>query len=265
MAGNDLLERPYGIEDYQRDSQCIQTEAMVFVECGAKPAQSLEEVEFVELQAQWDARILAIVARAPLESGKIVAPLLEKMATRSSRLRGVRRILQFEPDPGTMMRSPSFIEGVRLLDEFGLHFEMTVDYTQMDLVIEFVKHVPSVPLILDHCGKPGVRGAHIDTFRRHIAELARFPNVVCKLSGLATEADPVRWTIEDLSPFIEETVGAFGVTRVLYGGDWPVCLQATSLRRWVDVVDRALAGLSQADLRSIYRDNANRFYRLGLL
>jgi L-fuconolactonase len=264
MAGNTLLDRHFGIEDYQRASQHIETEAMVFVECDAEPAQSLQEMEWVLSQAQRDGRIRAIVARAPLECGRTVAPLLEKMMTRSSLLRGVRRILQFEPDPGALMRNPSFIEGVTLLEELGLHFEMTVDYTQMDSAIEFTKQIPGVPIILDHCGKPGIRGNHIALFRRQMADLARHPNVVCKLSGLATEADPAHWTSEDLQPFIDATVDAFGVARVLYGGDWPVCLQAASLQRWIDVLDHALAGLSPTDLRNIYRDNANRFYRLGM-
>jgi L-fuconolactonase len=95
-------------------------------------------------------------------------------------------------------------------------------------------------------------------------DAADHPNVVCKLSDLPVEADWTQWTEADLAPYIEVTIDAFGAHRVIYGGDWPVCLQATSLQRWVEVLDKTLADLSDRELRMIYRDNANHFYRLGL-
>jgi L-fuconolactonase len=84
------------------------------------------------------------------------------------------------------------------------------------------------------------------------------------LSDLPVEADWQRWTDADLRPYIDATIETFGPSRTIYAGDYPVCLQATSLPRWVQALDRALAGLSESDLRKIYRDNANAFYRLGL-
>jgi L-fuconolactonase len=197
QEGNALLDRPYRIEDYRRDSQGLDTEALVSPECAAETGQSIPEIEFVEDEATRDSRIRAMVSRAPLERGRAVTPLLKEMVSRFLRVRGVRRIVQFDTDPAALLLSSSFVQGVK---EFGLHFEMTVNYTQMNLVIEFVKHVPNVPIILDHCGKPGIRGGHIDPFQRQMAELARHSSVVCKLSGLATEADPAHWTSEDLQP-----------------------------------------------------------------
>jgi L-fuconolactonase len=134
----------------------------------------------------------------------------------------------------------------------------------MDDALEFLERVPEVPIVLDHCGKPGVKGGHIEAFRRHMKSMAARPNIVCKLSDLPVEANWDSWTEEDLRPFIEATIEAFGPGRVMYGGDWPVCLQATSLQRWIEVLDRALAGLAEPELRMFYRDNANCFYRLGL-
>jgi L-fuconolactonase len=93
---------------------------------------------------------------------------------------------------------------------------------------------------------------------------AAHSNVICKLSDLAVEADWKRWTAQDLGPFIDATLETFGPERVMYGGDWPVCLQATTLERWVEVLDKAFTGLSAHEVRKIYRENANRFYRLGL-
>lgn len=268
QKGNALFDRPYLIEDYQQAAQDVPTEAMVFLECFTdftpERGQYLDEIVFVEGEAKRDPRLRAIVPMAPLEKGEAVAPLLEEMVSRFPRLRGIRRIVEFDADPHALMHSPDFIAGVNLLGRFGLHFEINVNHTQMDSVLSFVKHIPDVPMILDHCGKPGIKGGHIADYRRHAGELARHPNVVCKLSDLPVEADHLNWTEADLRPFIDATIESFGVGRVIYGGDWPVSLQATTLRRWVDVLDHALAELSEQDLRQIYRDNANRFYRLGL-
>jgi L-fuconolactonase len=268
QKGNALLNRPYHMEDYAKASEGIAVEAMVFLEChvddGPGSGQYIKEIEFVEEEARRDPRIRAIVAKAPLERGERVAPVLTEMVARFPNLRGIRRIPEFESDPRGFMLNPAFIEGVAQLRNFDLHFELNVNYTQMKAALEFVDRVPEVFIILDHCGKPGIKGGHIEAFRRHIKAMAARPNVLCKLSDLPVEADWTGWTEEDLRPFIDATFDAFGISRVMYGGDWPVCLQATSLQRWIEVLDHSLAGLTEKELRLFYRDNADRTYRLRL-
>ena len=153
---------------------------------------------------------------------------------------------------------------MNLLERFGYHFEINVNHTQMDIVREFVKRIPNVPMILDHCGKPGIAEGAIAQFRADMAELARHPNLWIKLSDLPVEADHKAWTEADLRPFIAAPLEHFGPDRTIYAGDYPVCLQATTLPRWVDVLDRAFAdlGVSEEDTRKIYAENARRFYRL---
>lgn len=268
IKGNPLFDRPYHVEDYARDCGKVQVEAMVFLECYAdftpERGQYLEEVEFVEDEARRDPRLMGIVPMAPLEKGRGARPILDAMAERHPAVKGIRRIVEFDADPRALTLSPGFIEGVNLLEDYGMHFEINVNHTQMDIVREFVRKIPNVPMILDHCGKPGIAEGAIDQYRADVAELARHPNLSVKLSDLPVEADWRAWTEDDLRPYIDATLEAFGPDRVIYAGDYPVCLQATSLPRWVEVLDRALAGLDDVDLRKIYRDNANRFYRLGL-
>jgi L-fuconolactonase len=160
--------------------------------------------------------------------------------------------------------SDSFIDGVNLLEKFGFHFEINVHHHQMDIVREFVKRIPNVPMILDHCGKPGIKEGALAQYRADVKELARCPNLWIKLSDLPVEADHANWTEADLRPYIDATFESFGVDRTIYAGDWPICLQATTLPRWVEVLDRAMASFSDGELRKFYRDNANQFYRLGL-
>lgn len=268
FKGHPLFGRTYTIEDYQRDCEGLDIEAMVFVECYADftptGGQYIEEIEFVEDSARRDPRIRGIVPMAPLEWGARVEPMLERMRDDHPSVKGIRRIMEFDDDPRALTLSPDFIEGVNLLAKFGWHFEINVNYTQMDIIREFVQHIPDVPMILDHCGKPGIRQGAIAQYREDIADLASHPNMWIKLSDLPPYADPETWTDDDLRPYIDATAEIFGFDRMIYAGDWPICLQATSLTRWVDTLDRAFAGVADADLRNFYRNNANDFYRLGL-
>ncbi len=268
FKGHPLFGRSYHIEDFQKDSADLEIEAMVFLECYADftdtGGQYIEEIEFVEESAKRDPRIKGIVPMAPLEWGARVEPLLEQIQAQHPTVKGIRRIMEFDDDPRALTLSPAFIEGVNLLHKFGWHFEINVNFTQMDIIREFVQHIPDVPMILDHCGKPGIKEGAIKQYRADISELAQHPNMWIKLSDLPPYADPENWTDEDLRPFIDATIDSFGFDRTIYAGDWPICLQATSLSRWVDTLDKAFARESESDTRKFYRDNANDFYRLGL-
>ncbi|HTJ57457.1 MAG TPA: amidohydrolase family protein [Devosiaceae bacterium] len=268
FAASPLFSKNFHVEDYRRDLGPVEVEAMVFLECYADfwegGGQYIEEIEFVEEEAARDPGIRAIVPMAPLEWGSRVEPMLAEMKERHPTVKGIRRIVEFDEDPRALTLSDSFIEGVNVLEKYGFHFEINVHHHQMDIVREFVKHIPNVPLILDHCGKPGIKEGALAQYREDVKDLARYPNLWIKLSDLPVEADHQNWTEEDLRPYIEATFESFGVDRTVYGGDWPICLQATTLPRWVGVLDRAIAGFSESEQRKFYRDNANSFYRLGL-
>ena len=268
FAGHPIFGKSWLIEDYQRDCEALNIEAMVFLECYAdfdeSGGQYLEEIEFVEESARRDPRIKGIVPMAPLERGSRVAPMLETMQANHPAVKGIRRIMEFDKDPRALTLSRDFIDGVNLLEQYDWHFEINVNYTQMDIIHEFVQHIPNVRMILDHCGKPGIRQGAIEQYRQDIRILAEHPNICIKLSDLPACADTEHWTDADLQPYIDATFDTFGFDRTLFAGDWPICLQATSLTRWVDTLDAALAGVPETDRRKFYRDNANDFYRLGL-
>jgi L-fuconolactonase len=270
FEGNPLFNHPYHVEDYRRDCGKLEIEAMVFLECYADfwegGGQYIEEIAFVEDEAKRDPRIKAIVPMAPLEWGRSVEPMLIEMRDRHPTVKGIRRIVEFDADPRKLTLSDSFVEGVNLLEKFGWHFEINVNHTQMDIVREFVPRVPNVLLILDHCGKPGIKEGAIEQYRDDVKVLSQYKNLTIKLSDLPVEADLENWSEADLRPYIEATLDSFGPDRTIYAGDYPILLQATTMTEWVDVLDRAFAdlGLSEAETRKIYRDNANSFYRLGL-
>ena len=268
--GHPRFGRPYHVEDYRAACGDVEVEAMVFLECYADfwegGGQYIEEIEFVEEEARRDPGIRAIIPMAPLEWGAAALPLLEQMHDNHPAVRGIRRIMEFDADPRALTLSADFIAGVNLLERFGWSFDINPNYTQMDIIREFVPQVSSgVPLILDHCGKPGIAQGAIAQFRDDMADLARYSNMYVKLSDLPPYAGP-GWQEADIRPYIEATLEAFGPERTIYAGDYPILLQATTLPDWAALLDRAFAdlGLSESDIRAIYRDNANRFYRLGL-
>ena len=269
FADSPLFGHPYHVEDYQRDCGALEVEAMVFLECYADfwegGGQYLEEIAFVEDEQKRDPRIKAMVPMAPLEWGNRVRPMLEQMQTHPS-VKGIRRIMEFDADPRALTLSDGFVEGVNLLESFGWSFDINPNYTQMGIIREFVPRISrGVPMILDHCGKPGIAQGALAQYRDDLTDLARFPNMWIKLSDLPPYAGP-NWTAADLRPYIEATLEIFGPERTIYAGDYPILLQSTTLTQWVEILDEAFAdlGLSESEIRAIYRDNANRFYRLGL-
>ena len=270
FAGHPLFGHPYHVEDYKRDCGKLQIEAMVFLECYADfwegGGQYIEEIKFVEDEQRRDPRLRRIIPMAPLEWGRAVEPMLAEMRDRHPLVGGIRRIMEFDKNPRTLTLSDGFIEGVNLLEKFGWTFDINPNYTQMDIIREFVPRVSAgVPMILDHCGKPGIKERAIAQYRDDVRDLARYPNMWIKLSDLPPYAGPA-WTRADLRPYIEATLDAFGPDRTIYAGDYPILLQSTTMTEWVQILDEAFAdiGLSTAETRKIYRDNANRFYRLGL-
>lgn len=231
-------------------------EKIVFVECGA-PA--LDEVQWVEQLAAREPRLGAIVARIAINAGAQTTAAIAALKTHPL-VRGVRH--HFEHDALDYCARPEFIAGVRELPAAGLSFDLCCKHPQLPAVIELVRQCPATRFILDHAGKPGIRDGLLDPWRDHIRALAAFPNLVCKLSGLVTEADHQRWTIGDLRPYVAHLLETFGPSRLLFGGDWPVAKLASTYPRWLETARTLLAHLRPAEQHAIFYANAARTYRL---
>jgi predicted TIM-barrel fold metal-dependent hydrolase len=177
------------------------------------------------------------------------------------KLKGIRRVLHTQADE--VGQGATFINNVAALSAYGLSFDLCVLARQLPLAIKLVSQCPDVVFILDHCGVPQVKERNFDPWRSYIAEIARFPNVCCKISGLVAYADPQRWTAEDLRPFVEHTVASFGWDRVLFGSDWPVCTLSASYQQWVEALQAITQGAGEVNQRKLFHDNAIRVYRLS--
>ena len=260
LANVPAIAGPHTPTELARATSVSCPEAIVFVESAVDPARAPDEVAWVEALAAREPAIAAIVAQVAMDRGAETEAALAALAGRAL-VRGVRHNLQDYSDPGHCLR-PAFIDGVRAVGARGWTFDLCVRHAQLPACTALVRACPETTFVLDHAGKPYIRGGVLDPWRENVAALARLPNVVCKLSGLVTEADPASWTPEVLRPYVEHLLSCFGPGRLLFGSDWPVVNLAASYRRWLEAALELLAPLSTPDRTAILSTNAKRIYRL---
>ncbi len=261
LDDNPLLNQRYALPEYRQHTEGVDVEALVYVQVEVEPAYGLLEAQWVAELAREEDRLRAIVAWAPLEFGDQVRAYLSALTAISPRIKGVRRVTQGELDV-RFVTQPRFVRAAQILPEFGLSCDLCIYHPQLASAIELVRQCPSTSFILDHIGKPDIRNHVLEPWRSQMRELAALPNVICKVSGMVTEADHQRWTAEDLRPYLEHVLEVFGEDRVVFGGDWPVVLQASPYKRWVETLERLTSGLSEPAQRKLWAENARRFYRL---
>jgi len=249
------------VAEYDAARGAVEVEAMVFLECDVVPGRHVDEAAMVAEIAATEPRLQAIVAHAPLEKGAGVAADLEALA-RHKALRGIRRLLQHEPDIEAVLND-DFDAGLNLLPRHNLHFEICIFHHQLPAIVDLVRRLPGVTFMLDHIAKPPIRTGELQPWRTRMAELAALPNIMCKMSGLITEADHASWQKDQLRPYIDHVVETFGFDRLVFGSDWPVLTLAGHMPQWVAILDEALAGASDEDLRYFWVENAQAFYRLA--
>ena len=261
LQGVPKINRTYGLEDFDRARGKVEVDKIVFAEVAVDPGLHLEEAAFIQSLADKDPRLAGMVAHAPLEKGPAVES--DIIALKKNRtLRGIRRLIETERDPSFCLE-PGFIEAVKLLPKHGLTFDICVKHWALVFGIELARRCPEVTFVLDHIGKPGIKHGLREPWWGQIAEIARLPNVVCKVSGVITEANHAKWSKEEVKPYIAHVIEAFGFDRVMYGSDWTVSELTHPYPTFVDILDEVIAGASEADKGKLYRGTATRIYRLG--
>lgn len=209
--------------------------------------QTLEETEWLLQLAERDQRILAVVGWVDLRSAQVEAEL-ERLAARP-KLRGVRHVAQDEPD-GFMLRE-DFLRGIGLLRRFGLAYDILIFARHLPDACRLAGRFPEQAFVLDHIAKPPIKLGSISPWREEIRRLAEFPNVCVKLSGMATEADWKNWTPQQLRPYLDVVMEAFGPGRTMIGSDWPVCTVAGGYSRIMGVVLDYLRSLTDAEQEAV--------------
>lgn len=257
LEGQGLpLEQDFLVANYQRATQDCSVTKAVFIECGVAPAQYLEEVDWVVELSRTEPRIQGIVSYLPVEKGPLAIPELELLVTRSL-VKGIRRGVN-----RALMHDARFIQGLQLLPDYNLSFDLNIVPPLMPEALTLIRQCPETLFILDHLCNPNVREKELNPWKAHLSELARLENVYCKVSGIITKADEQQWTPDDVRPYVLHALEAFGIDRVLFGGDWPVVLRAGSYRQWLSALQQITDDLSEDEKRRLFYRNAEQVYRL---
>ncbi|MGH9836183.1 MAG: amidohydrolase family protein [Blastocatellia bacterium] len=253
------LKRSFRLDDYFLAARDVEVAKSVHVEADVDEDFMLQEtLHALSLAKRGDNPIAGVVAAARPEYDNF-QEYIGQIASHSS-LKGVRRILHTEPDE--LSATTTFVEHVKSLEETGLSFDICVLARQLQQAINLVKQCPNVNFILDHCGNPDIKNRDYDVWRENIEEIAGFPNVVCKVSGIVVNTEIENWTVEDLRPAVEHVIASFGWNRVIFGSDWPVCTLAATFKQWVLALMFLTKDAGEENQRKLFYENAERVYRL---
>jgi len=221
--------------------------------------QSLVETKWLLALAETTPWMLGIVGWVDLRSPEL--PRILEDLKGCNKLKGLRHVIQGETESDFIL-GEAFNRGIQALKPLQLAYDILIFEHQLPQTIRFVDRHPGQRFVLDHLGKPAVKGGRLEPWRTRIRELALRPHVCCKLSGLVTEAHWDSWNAAQLLPYFETVLEAFGPRRLLFGSDWPVCLVASSYGRWRQLVGEWIAHLSEDEQARIMGDNAREAYKL---
>jgi len=221
--------------------------------------QTLEETDFLIGLSQANDFIKGVVGWVDLRDSQVESEL-EKYSE-VDRVKGFRHVVQGEPDPNFLLR-PNFLNGISKLEKYGYTYDILIFPHQLGATLEFVKKFPNQKFVIDHIAKPYIKDGFYDGWAVLMTEVAKYENVYCKLSGMATEADYSNWTTKDVEPYMDLVLHVFGPQRTMFGSDWPVCLVASHYKRAKNLVTDFIADLNQGEQNAIMGANASMFYKL---
>jgi L-fuconolactonase len=222
-------------------------------------SSSAETAGFLTTAAASGGFVAGVVGWADLTAPD-VADRIASVAHREL-LVGIRHQVENEPDPEWLLRA-DVLRGLRAITGAGLAYDLLVNPVQYASAAALADRLPDARLVLDHAGKPPIASGELDEWAAAVTEIARRPNVFCKLSGLVTEADWTAWRAADLAPYAEHVLSVFGPARVMFGSDWPVCELAATYAQVVSAAEAVTATLTAAERHEVFDGTARRAYQL---
>jgi L-fuconolactonase len=250
-----VLQRDFLAGDLEELARTAEIDGVVSVQA----RQSLEETQWLLHIAEMTPLVRGVVGWAPIAAKQFAATL--ETLSKQPLLKGLRHLLQAEPD--AYMLSSAFNDGLALMKDSGLVYDVLVVERQLAAAIEMIDRHPSQVFVLDHVAKPPIAAEVLEPWRSHMRELAKREHVYCKLSGMVTEADWQRWSVEGLQPYVDTVLECFGPPRLMAGSDWPVCTLATTYAGWLESLQMMLRGLSSSERNRVLGGTAMQVYRLN--
>ncbi|MFJ1896327.1 amidohydrolase family protein [Streptomyces sp. NPDC088115] len=260
ITGEELapLRRDFSLADLEPEARANGVTATVLVQTVTVPE---ETPEFLAL-ADGSDLVAGVVGWSDLTAPDITDTLAAlRELPGGDRLVSLRHQVQSEPDPEWLLR-PDVLRGLTAVAGAGLVYDLVVQPHQLPAAVRAAGLLPGLTFVLDHAGKPPIATGGLHPWADDLRALAALPNTVCKLSGLVTEADPHNWTVEDLRPYADTVVDAFGPTRLMFGSDWPVCRLAATYTEVVKAAHTLVSGLGPGERAAVLATTAERVYGL---
>lgn len=242
--------------DARREMDCVGIDACIAVQA----RQTLEETRWLLELADANPFIAGVIGWVDLQADD-AAEQLEPFVDHPKFV-GVRHIVQAERDDRFMLR-PAFCRGMSLLEDRDLTYDILIYPRHLPAALELVSRFKRQRFVLDHLAKPQIRSGEIREWENRIRDIAKCPNVFCKVSGLVTEADWARWTPDDIRPYLDIAFACFGTHRLLIGSDWPVCTVAADYARAISLVEDYMAEQPAAERQAVMGGNAARLWQLN--
>lgn len=220
--------------------------------------QSDEETAFLVDLAKKNPMIKGVVGWIDLASDKLEESL--KNYHSEKLIKGFRHIAEGE-ELGFLLKE-NVLNGISKLQQFDYTFDILLRQDQLLDAVKLSEKLPEQPFILDHCGKPDLKTKKLKDWKENISELARNPNVYCKISGLLTQGT---WNMADeksIFEILDSVFLKFGIKRLVFGSDWPVMLLGGNYALWIELISKYLTQFSKEEQQLFFSGNAVKFYNL---
>ena len=253
--GESIVRRNYLPADLRPHLQASGVSGTVLVQAH----QSLDEADFLLETASTTDFVAGVVAWVDLQDPRIGETLDHLM--RRPKLVGVRHQVEDDTDEDWLIR-PASVRGLRELAQLGLAYDLLVRPPHLSRIPELAVRVPGLRMVVDHIAKPPIAQGILEPWARDIAAVAEIPGVFCKVSGMVTEADHRNWTVDDLLPYVAHVLSCFGVDRLMWGSDWPVCLLASDYSGVLSAALDSVGPMTPDQRAGFLGRNAIQFYQL---
>ncbi len=256
------LNRSHTLADYRKAAAGLNIVKAIYMEVDVAVDQQQQEADYlIELcRSRKSSTVAAVV------SGRPASPNFAAYARQfqgSPYIKGIRQVLQVPECERGYCLQPAFVKSIQLLGDLGLSYDVCMRREELSDGAKLVDLCPKTRFVLDHCGNADAHAADQESWRRDITELAKRPNLICKVSGIIRTCKPGEDKARALEPIVRHVLDSFGWDRVVFGSDWPVCDLGGSLKEWVTALRWIVRDASPEQQRKLFYDNAARFYRVS--
>ena len=268
-----ILSKSYVTKDYLAATAKVNVTKAVYMEIDVAPQQQVQEAKHViDLSRSKDHPTTAAVISGRPNSSEFAAYINQFKDV--TEIKGVRQVLHVDSAPRGLCLEPTYVQSIQLLGKLGKSFDLCMRPTELSDGKKLAIQCPDTRFIIDHCGNADPKAFldnnqsseepwhQVDQWKRDMDGLASLSNTICKISGIVARA-PKGWSAEHLAPIIDFCLLQFGPERVVFGGDWPVCLLGAPYANWVSALKEVISQRSEKEQRQLLHDNAVRLYGLG--